>query len=171
VIDAAVVAFRDSTDTDRDYMHGLFAALRGRDWGASGLERSALEPLLAMQFGAQESGYKTQFPDSQCQVIVYEGRPVGRLWLCRSPREIRILDIGIEPCMQCHGIGSSVLRTLLSEAQAAGLRVTLSVAGDNAAQRLYRRLGFEAIAAHPPYVEMQWHGASASHPPKEICDE
>jgi len=160
-----MIDVRDSTDTDRDYMHGLFAALRARDWGASGLGSGVLEPLLAMQFDAQERGYRTQFPDSQCQVIVCDRQPVGRLWLCRSPGEIRILDIGIEPRMQRRGIGSSVLRTLLKEAHAAGLRVTLSVAADNAAQSLYRRLGFDVIAEHPPYVEMHWQGASASRPP------
>jgi ribosomal protein S18 acetylase RimI-like enzyme len=166
-----MIAIRDASAIDRDYLRGLFAALRAQEWGASGLSGSALEALLAMQFEAQERDYRRHFPDSRCQVIVCEGRPIGRLWLTRSSPEIRILDIGIEPRMQRRGIGSGILRTILSEADAADLPVTLSVAGDNPARRLYRRLGFEVIAEHPPYIDMQWHGASTSRHRSEICDE
>jgi len=166
-----MITIRDASALDREYLRGLFAALRAQEWGASGLSVGALEALLPMQFEAQERDYRRHFPDSKCQVIVCEGRPIGRLWLARSASGIRILDVGIEPRMQRRGIGSGILRTILREARAADLPVTLSVAGDNPARCLYRRFGFEVIAEHPPYIEMQWHGASTSRHRLEICNE
>lgn len=166
-----MIACRDANDSDRDYLRALFAELRSLDWGASGPDRGALAPLLEMQFAAQEREYRTHYPASQCRVVVCEGRPIGRLWLSRSPSEIRILDISIEPRMQRRGIGGGLLRTIQREAHAAGLPVTLSVAGNNLAQNLYRRLGFNVIADHPPYIELQWRRASTACLRSETCNE
>ncbi|MEN9621070.1 MAG: ribosomal protein S18-alanine N-acetyltransferase [Actinomycetota bacterium] len=54
-----------------------------------------------------------------------------------------------------HGLGAELLRTLLDEAVARGADdVLLEVRADNpAAQRLYDRHGFEAIAVRPRYYQ------------------
>jgi ribosomal protein S18 acetylase RimI-like enzyme len=57
------------------------------------------------------------------------------------------LSVAIEPPYRGRGIGTALLAALMKEAELRYRAISLSVARDNAAARLYRRLGFEIVRA------------------------
>jgi ribosomal protein S18 acetylase RimI-like enzyme len=64
----------------------------------------------------------------------------------RSDTEWRVVQLQIAPALQGRGIGERALRTVLRDADAATLPVTLKVLKGNPARRLYERLGFEVVS-------------------------
>ena len=61
------------------------------------------------------------------------------------------------PQAQGIGIGTTVLEAALEEPRRLGLPARLrSFSYNPAAQRLYDKLGFRALAEQPPYVLLEW---------------
>ena len=57
------------------------------------------------------------------------------------------LTLGVRPVWRAQGVGRTLLKAALEQARSAGYaRVSLSVATDNFARRLYRSEGFTAVA-------------------------
>jgi len=98
--------------------------------------------FLEMQFDAQDRWYRVQYPQATFDVVVVDGEPAGRLYVNRGEAEVRIVDIALLPDHRGRGIGGSLLRTLLAEADAGGKSVTIHVERLNPALRLYESLGF-----------------------------
>jgi ribosomal protein S18 acetylase RimI-like enzyme len=88
-------------------------------------------------------------------VVLVEGEPAGRLYVDRRDDEIRIVDIALLPEHRGHGIGTSLLGELLSEADAARKRVTIHVERLNPARRLYERLGFSVAEDKGIYLFLE----------------
>ena len=95
-----------------------------------------------MQFDAQDAWWREHYAQASFDVILVDGEPAGRLYVLRGESEIRIVDIALLPEQRGNGVGSSLLRDLLAEADAAGKSVTIHVERMNPALRLYERLGF-----------------------------
>ncbi len=72
-----------------------------------------------------------------------------------TPDEAWVNTIGVRRDAQRHGVGTALLTALLAEAARRGAwRTLLEVAVDNAAaQRLYARHGFEAVAVRRGYYQ------------------
>jgi ribosomal protein S18 acetylase RimI-like enzyme len=100
------------------------------------------EAFLRTQFDAQTSWYREHYADASFDVVVVGGEPAGRFYVHRGESEIRIVDIALLREHRGNGIGTSLLRELLAEADAAGKSVTIHVERLNPALRLYERLGF-----------------------------
>ena len=100
------------------------------------------DAFLRMQFDAQDAWYREHYAEASFEVIKADGEPAGRLYVNRGRSEIRIVDIALLPEHRGDGIGTSLLRDLLAEADAVGKRVTIHVERLNPALRLYERLGF-----------------------------
>ena len=58
-------------------------------------------------------------------------------------------------------MGTSILRDLLAEGEAAGKPVTIHVEVYNPAMRFYERLGFRPIEERGPYLLMEWRASAA----------
>jgi len=71
---------------------------------------------------------------------------LGRLYVLREKDKIRILDITILPEHRGAGVGTSLLRPLLEEADQSKRSVQIYVETFNPSQRLFQRLGFKPIA-------------------------
>jgi len=80
------------------------------------------------------------------------GRP---LYLHRGDTEIPIVDIALLAEHRGRGVGSSLLRDLLAEADAAGKRVTIHVERMTPAFRMYRRLGFSVVEDKGVYLFLE----------------
>jgi ribosomal protein S18 acetylase RimI-like enzyme len=120
------------------------------------------EAFLRMQFQAQHAWYKEHYEGAQLDLILCDGIPAGRLYVHRREAEIRLMDITLLPEHRNSGIGSSLLRELMAEAEAAGKPLTIHVEKYNPAMRLYHRLGFKPIADRGPYDLLEWRSARAS---------
>lgn len=97
-----------------------------------------------MQQFAQLADYGRK-PGASHQVIFFKKIPVGRLFSWESAVEIRLADITVLPRFRGKGIGRNVLGGLIATATQKKKPLTLHVAPDNPAQRLYASLGFRPV--------------------------
>lgn len=79
------------------------------------------------------------------KIVCLDGEPIGLLKDYRGDEEWVLVQIQLLPEHQGKGIGEQLIRTVLAQAEAAGLPVALSVLRGNPARRLYERLGFSEV--------------------------
>ncbi|GAA3227868.1 GNAT family N-acetyltransferase [Nonomuraea helvata] len=103
------------------------------------------------------------FAPQHTSVIVAAGAFAGCVAV-RPAEDGRWLEhFYLDPGLQGRGIGSAVLRAVLSQADADGVPVRLNVLQGSAARRLYERHGFTVEAQDPVDVFMvRRPGAGAS---------
>ncbi len=91
-------------------------------------------------------------PDDVCHVAIVNGLIIGAVWSCPGCSYGKVdattpeLAISIYPEYRNKGIGSILLSSHIAYLSDNGYRqVSLSVAKDNYAVKLYRKIGFEII--------------------------
>ena len=114
------------------------------------------QAFLEMQFRAQHQHYQAHFAGAEFQIVLCNHQPIGRFYVCRSSNEIRILDIALLPEQRRRGIGSLLLKSVLTEAKDTGKPVRIYVERFNPALSLYERLGFSKIGDTGVYFQMEW---------------
>jgi ribosomal protein S18 acetylase RimI-like enzyme len=100
------------------------------------------EAFLDQQFNAQHTYYQQVFSTADYMIVMLGDQPAGRLYLDRRRIEFRIIDISLLPAFRNQGLGSFLLKQVITEASEAGKPVTIHVEHNNPALRLYERLGF-----------------------------
>jgi ribosomal protein S18 acetylase RimI-like enzyme len=83
------------------------------------------------------------------------GEPAGRLYLYRQAEDWRIMDIALLPEFRNRGFGTALLDSLIAEADAAGVKVSIHVEVFNPARKLYQRLGFRQAAERGVYLLLE----------------
>jgi RimJ/RimL family protein N-acetyltransferase len=135
----------------------LFCQSRPAEFALLSFDAAALEQLMRFQFQAQTLSYRTNFPDARFDIVELDGAPIGRIVVDRSGGVLRIVDQALAPLLRNRGLGTAIMTALLAEAAGNALPVRLSVApGNDAAMRLYLRLGFVPIRTEPHAIEMEW---------------
>jgi ribosomal protein S18 acetylase RimI-like enzyme len=137
-----VVELRPVEPGDEDFLYRVYASTRAEELAVVPWDETQKNGFLRSQFEAQDRWYREHYTRASYEIVLIDGEPAGRLYLHRGDSEIRIVDIALLPEHRGDGVGSSLLRDLLAEADAAGKRVTIHVEQFNPALRLYERLGF-----------------------------
>src|SRR5256885_17249086 len=96
--------------------------------------RSTLFPYTTLFRSAH---YRANYPGATLDVIEVDGAPAGRLYVHRGPSDIRIMDIALAPPYRGRGIGTSLLRALMEEADASGRKLSIHAEMNNPARSLY----------------------------------
>jgi ribosomal protein S18 acetylase RimI-like enzyme len=87
-------------------------------------------------------------------VAEIDGQPVGAAWARHIPAgenpfyiddRSPVVTIAVRDGVRGNGVGETLLRALIDEATARGLRLSLDVRETNPAMRLYERLGFRRV--------------------------
>ena len=154
-----LITLRPVHTDDEDFLFRLYAstredelkALRGLNWDAG-----QIDAFLRMQFKAQAAAYSQQYGLSGSHIVLLNDDVMGRFYLYHSAEVIRVVDISLLPDYRNRGIGSSLLRGVLAEAEQNRLPVRLHVAAHNPAARLYARLGFRQVSDEGLYRELEW---------------
>lgn len=141
---------------DREFLFRVYASTREEELALTDWDEEQKGVFLEGQFGAQDAWYRERYPGATLDVIEAGGVPAGRLYVHRREREIRLMDIALLPEHRGRGIGGSLLHDLMTEAAAAGKRLTIHVEEYNPARRLYERLGFRKIDEHGVYHLLEW---------------
>jgi ribosomal protein S18 acetylase RimI-like enzyme len=139
---------------DEAFLFALFRASREAEFAP--LPQPQRETLLRFQYQARSRDYAARFPHPEHFIVEFCRQAAGRLLLNRQASELRIVDIAIIPELQRQGIASAVLKSLIAEAEAAGMPLRLSVWHSNPALGLYQRLGFCEAARSATHVELEW---------------
>lgn len=150
------LAFQPASPADESFLLDLYSQGRAGEMALVPWTGEQKAAFLCAQFQAQRSHYETHYPQSAHLIIRQGEEPVGRLWVDRAADRIHVLDLAVHPLHQCNGIGSTVLRSLMAEAAAAGLPLTIYVESFNPARRLFQRLGFADQSETGLHVLMAW---------------
>jgi len=149
--------FRSLLPADEDFSHRVYASTRTEEMERVDWSPEQKEAFLRMQSEAQIKHYRSYYPKAEYQVIQLEDVPIGRLFIERSETSILIMDIALLPEYRNAGIGTAIIRDLMSEAGLAGLPLVLRVEFFNPVIRLYARLGFvKTREVNSVYQEMVW---------------
>jgi ribosomal protein S18 acetylase RimI-like enzyme len=136
------VTVRSVSPTDADFLRAVFASTRATELSALG-SGPAADAFIRMQFEAQTRHYAAVYPRARDSIIEVDGEPAGRLFVDRAEDEVRVVDIALLPGFRGRGVGGTLVRRLLDEAQASGLPVRCHVIEGNEALGFWLRLGFE----------------------------
>jgi GNAT superfamily N-acetyltransferase len=147
---------RPATDADRNFLLAVYASTRAEELAMVPWDDATKLAFATHQFDAQDAHYRQHYPTATFDVIEVDGEPVGRLYVDRWEREIRIVDISLLPAFRGRGIGGGLLRQLIDEAALVSKRLSVHVERANPARTLYDRLGFVPIGEHGVYVLMEW---------------
>ena len=157
-----MVSLRPITPEDTSFLARVYASSRAEELAVTGWSEEQKEVFCRRQFDAQAEYYAANYPGASFQVIERDGVSIGRLYVARWEKEIRIVDITLLPEFRGSGLGTELLRDLQGEAQAAGKSLTIHVERFNRALQLYERLGFKEIEDKGVYLLMEWRALKLS---------
>jgi ribosomal protein S18 acetylase RimI-like enzyme len=149
---AQAVSLRAATPDDGEFLRELFASTREIEFQF--LDPIQREAIVSMQFNLQRQQYDAGYPDAEHSIITCEAKPIGRLFIDESDREITLVDIALLPAFRNQGIGRHLLEQLLTRATLAKKPVRLHVFKTNPARGLYTQLGFVEVGEDGMYLEM-----------------
>jgi ribosomal protein S18 acetylase RimI-like enzyme len=151
----AQVTLRPARSRDREFLYRVYASTRSEELAAVPWGDGERDAFLRAQFDAQDRWYRENYTRASYEVVIVDGEPAGRLYLYRSPGEIRIVDFSLLAAYRGNGVGSRLLRGILAEADATGKRVTIHVERLNPALRLYERHGFTVAEDKGVYLFLE----------------
>ena len=132
-------ALRPALPADADFEHLLYASTRD-DLRPLGPE--VFDGLVGMHFRAQSMSIRLEHPQAESKIVMVQDAPVGRLIIDASGNHIEVIDVALLPEYRNCGLGTSVLRSVLAQADRVGRAIRLHVEKQSRAVRLYERLGF-----------------------------
>ena len=151
-----MISLRPITAEDEAFLARVYASSRAEELAVTGWSEELKTDFCRRQFDAQSAYYAANYPGAAFQIIERDGWPVGRLYVDRWEKEIRIVDITLLPEFRGSGIGTKLLRDLQDEARTAGKSLTIHVERFNRALGLYQQLGFEQVEDKGVYLLMRW---------------
>lgn len=140
---------------DYDFLVDVYGSTRAEELALVPWTTEQQQAFVRSQFAAQQEHYAKTYPAASHDIILSGNRPVGRLYVARLEREIRIIDITLLPAERNGGIGSYLIRQLLDEANRSGKMTRIYVEGFSPSLRLFERLGFSRGEQHGIHLLMQ----------------
>lgn len=109
--------------------------------------RESLERLGRFDPERAHARLRQSFYPAETQFIVRAGQRIGFYTFRRADDGFYLDHLYIHPRVQTQGIGSTVLRQLLAQADALQLPIRLNALRESAANQFYQRHGFVQTAA------------------------
>lgn len=138
------LSFRQAVEADIPFLVELRRVSMRPHEIASGVERSAEQSMERVRQSLEVA-----------QIIEQAGAPIGLLKVLRDGKQWELYQIQLMPQYRGKGIGTRLISTLISEANAAGAVLRLGVLKANPARKLYERLGFVVVSEKAHGYEMQ----------------
>lgn len=139
---ALAITYRPVAEGDLSFLKKVYRSTREEELQMTGWDEAFKEAFIDQQFKAQHQYYREVYHDAAYQVILFDGKDAGRLYVWESERQIRIVDIALLPEFRNQGIGSTILRELIAKSETSGKTLCIHVEIYNPALNLYKRLGF-----------------------------
>jgi len=148
------VITRGATPNDDVFLFALFQAVRAPEFAQVALDPAQLDMLMSIQFAGQRESYGAQYPSGH-EIVLLDGRPIGRIWVYRELSGHHLVDISLLPEFQNRGIGAALIAEAIAAARAAGVRLSCSVAVTNRGSlRFHQRLGFQVVGRDEVYYDL-----------------
>lgn len=144
----STITLRPAGPDDYDFLVEVYGSTRAEELALTPWTNEQRDAFIRSQFNAQQEHYLNTYPGASHDIIMSNGRPVGRLYVARLDHEIRIIDITMLPAERNAGIGSYLINQLLDEAKQTGKITRIYVEEFNPSLRLFQRLGFSPSEQH-----------------------
>jgi ribosomal protein S18 acetylase RimI-like enzyme len=136
---------QEATDDDEGFLYDVFCTTWESEIAALP-NPSLAHHILRIQYTAQNRRFQNRYPHHERHVVMNDGQAVGRLYLQRDADVIHVVDMTLLPEFRSRGIGTELVRMVVTEATKEGRSVTLRVARRNTrAAMLYSSLGFNLV--------------------------
>jgi GNAT superfamily N-acetyltransferase len=154
---------RTAVPGDEPFLRVLLASTRP---DLAGWEQGERERFLDIQLRAQKAGWGARFPGSTDEIILLDGRPVGRVWVAWSPDACVIVDLELMPEVRRSGLGTRIFEPILEEADRRGIPVRGSADRRNTASIAFAgRFGMVPTGGDEVYVWLE-RPVSPDRPPR-----
>jgi ribosomal protein S18 acetylase RimI-like enzyme len=150
------IALRAEAPHDSEFACRLYASARAYEMARVPWTDEQKDAFLRSQFHLQYTHYHKFYPDAAYLIVVHCGEDIGRMYVDRTPEEVRLMEITLLPEYRGRGIGGMLVRALMEEADATNRKMSLHVEMDNPARHLYDRLGFLPVKEEGVYILMEW---------------
>ena len=157
------IALRKETLVDGGFLLEVYGSTRQEEMKLVDWADDQKEAFLTMQFNAQHRYYLENYPGAEFQIVMWDRKPAGRLYVHKRENEIRIMDITLLPEYRNLGIGTKLLKDILEQGRQFRLPVTIHVERSNPALSLYQRLGFQLEEDKGVYLLLKWSALEAEH--------
>lgn len=138
-----------------EFLYRVYASTRTEELAQVNWSAEEKEAFLRQQSQAQHYHYTTYYQSAEFNIIEQDGQPIGRIYINRTPQELRLMDIALLPEYRNQGIGTALMRELIAESDTKRIPITLHVEQFNPAYRLYQRLGFQDVEMRGVYMYME----------------
>jgi GNAT superfamily N-acetyltransferase len=159
------VSLRPVGPDDESFITEVYGSTREQELAPVPWSPEQKLAFIRMQHAAQQSHYRKHYPEGEQSVILWGDRPVGRVYVARIEKQIRILDITVLPQYRNRGIGTRIIEGLMAEGEESGKPVAIMVESYNPSLRLFERLGFTQGKAEGAHILME-RGAGEQGPQK-----
>jgi GNAT superfamily N-acetyltransferase len=109
-------------------------------------KRSALGPRITHRWGWDEAfqlaHHRARWQERPWSIILLGGVPVGTVVIDQQAEHIQFGEFYLLPAYQGRGIGSQLLRSVITQSELAGLPIALEYLQWNPVGSLYKRHGF-----------------------------
>ena len=156
------ITLRPVSPEDHEFLVEVYASTRAEEMALLPWTNEQREAFVRWQFAAQQEHYAKHYPTANHDIIMFEGRKTGRLYVARLDQEIRIVDITLLPIERNAGIGNYLITQLLDEADRSGKFTRIYVEEFNPSLRLFERLGFSVSAQHGMHLLLEWSPSNSS---------
>jgi len=146
---------------DNPFLEALYADVHGSEFASLNLSADDHARLVALRFKAERMALATRFPDADHSVIWVGDHRIGHVRLNETPSEVQLVDLALLAPLRGAGVGSSIIGQLQAYAAERDLPLRLSVPPQNAATRLFERLGFVIIGTETNRIDMEWKAGPA----------
>lgn len=150
------VELKPITKDDEPFLYEVYVSTRRKEIDSWGWSAEQIQHFLEMQWCAQQTSYRQQFPDASHCIILSDDKYVGRLLTENLPEHHHLIDISILPSFQGKGVGTFLITQLQQKAKEENKSMILQVFQTNPARALYERLGFQVMSADEIYLKMRW---------------
>jgi ribosomal protein S18 acetylase RimI-like enzyme len=159
-MEQAAYTLRPVQEEDEALLLEIYASTRADEMALVPWDAAQKQAFVQMQFTAQQTHYRSYFPQATHDIILADGKPIGRLYV--DPREtaIHILDVTLLPERRGHGIGTQIIQDLMKEAANGNRSCSIYVEGYNRSLGLFERLGFMKIDENGASWLMEWRASS-----------
>ncbi len=151
----ANITLRPVSPDDHEFLVEVYGSTRAEELALLPWTNEQREAFIRWQFAAQQEHYAKHYPTANHDIIMFDGRQTGRLYVARLDQEIRIVDITLLPAERNAGIGSYLIKRLVDEADQTGKITRIYVEEFNPSRSLFKRLGFSPTTQNGIHLLMQ----------------
>lgn len=156
----AAYTLRPVRDEDEALLLAIYASSRAEEMALVPWDAAMKDAFLRSQFSAQQTHYRSYFPQAVHDMILVDGEPVGRIYVDRRADEIRILDVTMLTESRGRGIGTRIIQELMKEADDQDQSLSIYVESFNRSLGLFQRLGFVKAEETGASWLMVWRAGS-----------